>query len=304
MLALAACSGPDLPIPPTPTPNLAAVAVVQNHQHGESGAAGGRLVTRYGGSVAVALVTQPQEPQPQAPLTITYSLRDGVGAPMTLDKLRITHERPMHLIVVSQDLRFFSHIHPQDVGSGSYAVADALPAPGKYLLFNEFVTADGTTQIERNLVATEGAESADAPAALAPSLGTPLETDGLTTVLLANTPKIRRRVPAILTLQVTRDGKPVDNLQPYLGAPCHVVIISADTRQFAHTHGDVPGGAMSGDMSGMSMGSMAMPTPPPRFGPAVQFTHTFMQAGLYRVWVQFGHTDKVVTAGFNVEVGK
>jgi hypothetical protein len=303
LLALVACSGPSLDIPPTPTPNPSAMSMVSNHSHGESGP-NARLITRYGGPVAVELSTQPEKPQPHTRFTITYSLKDTDGSGLAGDRLRLTHERLMHLIVVSQDLQHFAHIHPQDMGDGRYTVGASMEAAGKYLLFNEFVTADGTTQIERDLIATSGAEDADTPAALVPDVGQPQQVEGLTVTLTSAASKVRRRAPATFNLNVTRDGQPVTDLQPFLGAACHVVIVSADTKQFAHTHGDVPGGAMSGDMSGMNMGTMAMPTPPARFGPALQFTHTFMQPGLYRVWVQFGHKDKVVTVAYNVQVVK
>src|SRR4051812_36982574 len=100
ILALAGCEGSPLSIPPTPTPNPAAVAArVQNHQHGEAGGGGlnSRLVTKYGGPVVVSLETLPAEPRSGAPFTITYGLKDKVGAPVSPDRLQVTHEKLMHL---------------------------------------------------------------------------------------------------------------------------------------------------------------------------------------------------------------
>lgn len=301
-LALSACAGPvEVPTPPTPNPQ--AVTVAQSHVHGEGGA-GGRLVTRYGGPVGVSLAVQPQAPQPGTPVEIAYALSDGEGVPVTGDGLRVVHERLMHLIVVSQDLLSFAHVHPEEAGAGSYRVTETLPQAGKYVLFNEFVTADGTTQIERNVVATEGADGADNPARLTPDLGTAKESAGLEAVLTSPVSKIRRRVPTPFFLDVTQDGKPATELEPFLGAACHVVIVSADTKQFAHTHGDLPGGAMSGDMSKMDMAAMPMPTPPAKFGPRLEFTHTFMQPGMYRLWVQTEYRGEVATFAYNVMVEK
>jgi hypothetical protein len=210
----------------------------------------------------------------------------------------------MHLIVVSQDLRSFAHIHPEEAGAGRYSVTGALPQAGKYVLFDEFVTAEGVTQIERNVVATEGAESADNPARLTPDLGTTQESVGLDAVLTTPVNRVRRRVATPFFLDVTQKGKPVTDLQPFLGAACHVVIVSADTKQFAHTHGDLPGGAMSGDMGKMDMAAMPVPTPPAKFGPRLEFTHTFMQPGMYRLWIQVGHEGEVATFAYNVMVEK
>jgi hypothetical protein len=222
---------------------------------------------------------------------------------MTPERLMITHEKLMHLILVSQDLSTFQHLHPGTRGNGTYAIDTSVPAAGKYILYDEFVTPNGFTQIERNVIATEGAESADTPAALSQTLGQLQEWGDLRATMTTTSPRIRRKLPIAFMINVTtKDGQPVTDMQPWLGAPCHVVMISADTKQFAHTHGDVPGGAMAGDMS--AMGNMAMPTPPSQFGPRLAFTHTFMQPGPYRIWVQFTHKGEVATFGFNVLVEK
>jgi hypothetical protein len=302
LVALAGCSGP-LEIPPTPTPNPSAAAATSNHQHGEGGANNARLITRYGGPVTVTLASTPANPRAGDPFSIAYTLKDGAGVPMTPDRLALAHERLMHLILVSQDLAIFQHLHPESTGNGVYETETSVPAPGKYILFNEFVTAEGTTQIERNVTSTEGAESADTPATLSQTLGQPQEWGELRATLTTNSPRIRRRLPTSFLMNVTtQDGQPVTDMQPWLGAPCHIVIVSADTKQFAHTHGDVPGGAMSGDMG--TIGNMAMPTPPAQFGPRLAFAHTFMQPGPYRIWVQFSYKGEIATFGFNVLVEK
>lgn len=304
VLTLAGCGNPLAGIPPVPTIDPSAGGPIDNHQHGEGGSEG-RLITKYGGPLTSTLVAQPEKLDQRSRFAITYQLKDKAGSPVTVDGLAITHEKPMHLIVVSSDLRQFAHIHPAHQAEGRYTVNTTLPEAGNYLLFNEFFTADGTMQIERNELSTSESHSAEASATmLAPDLNTQHEVGELSVVLTPNVQKVRRRSPVTFTLTASKDGQPVTDLEPYLGAPCHVVIISADTKQFAHTHGDLPGGAMSGDMSGSNMANMMMPTPPARFGPGIQFTHTFMQAGMYRVWVQFGYKGDVVTTAHNVQVLK
>jgi len=265
---------------------------------------GGRLITVYGGPLKSSVATDPGELQANSPFTVTYTLQDGSGKPVEPGALLVTHEKLMHLIVVSKDLQHFAHIHPTYTGEGRYSVADRLPTSGEYLLFNEFFMADGKMQLERNAITAAGSPTANATAILTPTLGQPQQVDGLTMVLNANPQRIRRWSATTFTFSVSKDGSPVTTLEPFLGAPAHVVLISSDTMQFAHTHGDVPGGAMSGDMSNMNMGNMAMPTPPAKFGPNLQFTHTFMQPGFYRLWVQFGYEGRVVTVGYNVQVNK
>lgn len=251
----------------------------------------------------MAVTEQPGNLRPSAPFTITYTLKDGAGSPVDQNGLSLTHERLMHLIVVSHDLNFFNHIHPLSQGAGSYSVGETVPTAGKYLLFNEFVTGSGVTQIERALFSTAGA-APDAQAALTPDLGTTKQVDGLSVTLTSPSPKLRRRLASAFILDVSKGGKPVTDLEPYLTAPCHVVIISADTKQFTHTQGDVPGGPMSPDMGNMDMSKMGNIPVPAHFGPKIQFTHTFMQPGIYRIWMQFGYMGKVETVAYNVSVEK
>src|SRR5690242_19939352 len=114
--ALAACSGPAISIPPTPTPNPAATVVAQNHQHGEAsmGSGNARLVTRYGGDITVDMAASPSQPTAGKPFDIAYTLTGKDGLPVTANKLQVTHEHLLHLIVVSKDLKQFAHIHPED----------------------------------------------------------------------------------------------------------------------------------------------------------------------------------------------
>src|SRR4051794_11857433 len=94
---LAACDGPSLPVPLPPTKNPNLQTVGQNHQHGEGGSGGGRLITVYGGPLKSSVVTEPAAPTAGQPLTITYDLKDGDGKGATPDALQVTHERLMHL---------------------------------------------------------------------------------------------------------------------------------------------------------------------------------------------------------------
>ncbi|WP_218276406.1 hypothetical protein, partial [Pseudomonas sp. FW305-BF6] len=45
----------------------------------------------------------------------------------------------MHLIVVSNDLSYFDHIHPEYKGDGLFTITPNFPSGGKYTLFADFV---------------------------------------------------------------------------------------------------------------------------------------------------------------------
>ena len=89
-----------------------------------------------------------------------------------------------------------------------------------------------------------------------------------------------------LTLTVTKDGKPVTDLQPYLAAYGHLVALRSGDLAYLHVH---PAGS-PGDGS----------TEP---GPDVTFFATAPSAGTYRLFLDFQHDNTVRTAEFTVTAG-
>ena len=73
---------------------------------------------------------------------------------------------------------------------------------------------------------------------------------------------------------------PIRDLEPYLGAAGHVVILSEDAGQYLHVH----------------------PIDESSSGPAAQFATSFPKKGLYRIWGQFQHEGEVLTVPFTVEI--
>jgi Cu+-exporting ATPase len=227
-----------------------------------------------------------------SPARLVYQLTDaGSGAPLT-DVVE-SHERPMHLIIVSQDLRHFQHVHPAPTGrAGEFAVDVTLPADGAYLLYNEFTRADGDDIIQRDTLVAGTPSAGEARLAADRTA----KTIGGMRVSLSGGETIRAGRQARLTFRLddAQSGHGISDLQPYLGAPAHVVILSEDGARFAHTHGEAAG---ADDEHGVHGG------PGSTFGPEIAFHHTFPSPGLYKVWGQFQtHDGQVITADFVVRV--
>jgi hypothetical protein len=77
---------------------------------------------------------------------------------------------------------------------------------------------------------------------------------------------------------------PITDLEPLMGAGGHSVIVSRDVRQFLHVH---PSMEVQSNWRG---------------GPAVSFKTKFTYPGLYKVWGQFQHQGRIITADFILEV--
>jgi hypothetical protein len=74
--------------------------------------------------------------------------------------------------------------------------------------------------------------------------------------------------------------QPINNLQSYLGAVGHVIIVSKDVEQYIHVH----------------------PEEEKATGPDAKFMTTFPEKGVYKIWGQFQHEGKVFTVPFVVNV--
>ena len=108
------------------------------------------------------------------------------------------------------------------------------------------------------------------------------EVDGYTVVLNG---ALDAGAESELQLSVSRDGVPVTDLQPYLGAYGHLVVLRAGDLAYLHVH---------------PLGEPGDPSVAP--GPHVEFATTAPSAGTYRLFLDFRHGDVVRTAAFTVEV--
>ncbi|MCC6173856.1 MAG: copper-translocating P-type ATPase [Chloroflexi bacterium] len=269
-------------------------AAGQMADHGAMTASSAPAVSAADGGVRAELVV-PAQLMPGAPVLLTYRLTDArTGAPIT--EIVESHERPMHLIVVSQDLARFQHVHPSPTGQpGEYSVDVQVPAPGTYLLYDEFTRANGQDLLKRDTL-TVGGPSGGA-SSLAEDRSPKLISGVRVTLQGAGTIRAGQEARLVFRLEDPRNGDGIADLQPYLGAPAHAVILSQDARMFVHTHGEAVGGdAESHDASpgGHSDAQAA-------YGPEIAIHQTFPAPGLYKVWGQFqAHDGQIITADFVV----
>jgi hypothetical protein len=56
------------------------------------------------------------------------------------------HEKTFHLFIVSRDLEYFAHVHPEPQKDGSFLLKHSLPA-GEYMLIADFLPVGGTSQM-------------------------------------------------------------------------------------------------------------------------------------------------------------
>ncbi|MFJ7217603.1 hypothetical protein [Amycolatopsis sp. NPDC098790] len=201
----------------------------------------------------------------------TFRITGPDGGPVTA--FDVEHEKKLHLIVVRRDTSGFQHVHPEPAPDGTWSVPLTLPAAGSYRAFADFAPTGGKPMT----LGVDLAVSGDyRPATFAP--GRVANVDGYR-VDLAGDLTAGKTSP--LTLTVSRDGVPVTDLQPYLGAYGHLVALRGGDLAYLHVHPD------------------GEPVP----GPAVHFAAEVPSAGTYRLFLDFRHDGVVRTAEFTVATG-
>jgi hypothetical protein len=188
------------------------------------------------------------------------------------------HEKPVHLIVVSKDLAEFDHIHPEAAPGDVYSVVHTFASPGEYWLYADYSVPGGAPSVTRFSVSVGGSATTDRRAQ-------------------AKTPTVQFEAP--LQIEANTDVTlafhlDVADLQPWLGAWAHIMIVSRDGSEFIHAH-PLEGPATS------AVHSHTAPVAGP--GPLPIRTQTgFRSPGEYKVWLQFQRNGEIVTRAYNLTV--
>src|SRR5262249_24565318 len=65
----------------------------------------------------------------------------------TVTDFQVMHENLFHLFIVSQDLNYFLHDHPEPGAEGVFQFNARLPRPGMYRILSDFYPTGGTPQL-------------------------------------------------------------------------------------------------------------------------------------------------------------
>src|SRR5215831_160077 len=78
------------------------------------------------------------------------------GSAERITKFETVHDRQYHLFVISQDMEFFQHIHPEEAADGSWSIEVRLPKPGYYKILSDFMPSGGAPQFIARPLVTAG----------------------------------------------------------------------------------------------------------------------------------------------------
>jgi hypothetical protein len=179
---------------------------------------------------------------PNSSARFAFSIVDDQGN--TLKDFAITHTKPMHVIVVRKDLENFQHVHPEfDSNTGVFTISDlTLPTDGQYRVFADFAPQGG--QMDPHGMPLVVTISQDiAVGNVANSRPQPLGNNervksfaGYQVTLSTSPQNLVAGEESTFTYTLTQGGAPVTDLEEYLGALGHSVILREDTLDFIHAH--------------------------------------------------------------------
>lgn len=236
------------------------------------------------------VVTEPRAPKAGQKTRFRFTvLHPLTGAPV--EEFAEVHDRLFHLFIISRDMTHFFHEHPVRDQDGSFTYEHVLPEPGQYMMFSDFMPIGGGPQMIATPLVTAGF-AGDITASL-PTL-TPDQTfvktaNGTTVELQMEPGQLIAGEEADVPIHFTdaKTGEPVRDLQRYLGAFGHAMMLNEDMTEHVHAH---PEEMLEGTT--VTAGG----------GPDLVFHALFPKPGHYRVWLQFLRNDVLSTIPFTVRV--
>lgn len=249
----------------------------------------------------------------QADLALqVYEIKDG----QTLEeapRLSLYHDRILHAIVIGEDLETFAHIHAEDVGpvteeqkeEGRYLLEHTFPKAGNYVLAIDY-TVRGVEMQQLFPLLVEGGLAMEEPGE--PNFSRVKNFEGYD-VSFRGPETFATGTEQRFSYFITKDGSPVRDLEPYLGAAMHVFAVREDLFQGTHTHGETyPLGSIYVQkyLQLAGFGRYHTHFVPEEFGPVVEtgvsLPLIFPTPGAYVVFGEFSHEGKIVLTDFTVQV--
>lgn len=200
--------------------------------------------------------------------TLTVYLTDQKG---NAPELELTHEKMMHIIVVSPDLNEYYHIHPVQRNESIFekkmtlrgptykAFIDIKPKRKAYMIEPIPFEVDSSIHVHHN----------ENQFFLQVDHQLTKEINGRKVELIHDPFQIEKDIK--LTFDI-KNGTP----DPYLGALGHVVIIDENVQEFIHVH--------------------------PISTDETIFEAHFNKAGIYKLWAEFKFDNEVIAFPYVIEV--
>ena len=182
---------------------------------------------------------QPSRPvKPGVPTTVSFTIQQPDGQPLTQYKHGSGPHTGVHLIMVRRDLSTIIHEHPPLAKDGRASIEVTFPKPGPYRVVVDAYPAAGS-EPNFQLFTSLRVSGAYVPQPL-PPLATTQVIDGYRFVM-QGTPHLKAIEPGTFVVHVTDpQGRPV-HFKPWFGALAHAIFFRKGSLDYFHTHICAPG---------------------------------------------------------------
>ena len=290
------------------------------------------------GEIAEGLVVNiiaPKNPRAGVPVKLQFFVNEKPsGKPV--DDLEIAHEKYIHIIGMRDDLTQFFHLHPEKTKAGTWEVSHTFTEGGTYKIWSDIKQGGiahtfGHTKL--SVVGKDGSVISSAKQSV-DFLSNTMVGD-YQVALSYDAPLAKGRGETIRLAVKNLYGNGVE-LENYLGAPMHLVLVKDDLSEYVHTHPGAavsPGGEITPDNTGHDdsdghhgmingeepkLSEVIIKTArahggveEPHLEPSeLPFSVTFPTEGVYKLFAQFRPKDanlapdEAIRAEFYIKVAK
>jgi hypothetical protein len=220
----------------------------------------------------MTLVIAPSEPVAGESTKLKLMVHDSQNK--MLKDFEPTHEKLVHLIFIDKGMSQFAHLHPEVAADGSMTVAHAFPQGGEYFVYADLKPRGQSPLTVREKITVKG--DPGSPASLQNTVPGVVNGDGWSAKVTVSAAKPGG---SAVSFEFKNGDKVLSDLEPYLGAMGHLVVVNTKDGDYAHAHPDekqTPG--------------------------TVRFMVHFAKPGIYKGWGQFKRSNKVFDVPFVVHV--
>ena len=158
-------------------------------------------------------------------------IQDKQAKPVDVSQFEVVHTRPVHLLIIEPGLNDYHHEHPIEKGTGQYAFSFTPQTACSYRMWAD-VQLKGSHQ-HYIPVDVKGAGNCKEPIdksvkleASSQGYDFKLELEG----------DLKAGEAVFANMSISKEGQPVDHLEPVMGAFAHMVGFYDDYRSIAHIH--------------------------------------------------------------------
>ncbi len=215
-----------------------------------------------------------------------------------VDLFQFVYSKTMHLVIIDDELKFFTHIHPTQTGS-HFDINTVFPHPGEYHLYLDFQPL-GAIEQQFAFSVQVGNVVTSAQALQSPDVFTNGSvTKDFDSYAVTMTPSANPLTASDLSvgnqtitfsIKNATTGQGITTLKPYLAAFGHLVMVNEQTYDYIHVHPS----------------NIIPPAPNSNGGPNVEFLplglYGPIKPGVYRVFAQFNPNNQLFTADFTIRI--